>query len=65
MTNELDVKTEELSKLSLLCKQQQDHIDDSSKKINALNNKSSLDNKRLIDRENELNNLKIQYVSKT
>lgn len=62
LTNELDVKTEELSKLSLLCKQQQDHIDDSSKKINALNNKSSLDNKRLIDRENELNNLKSNYT---
>jgi N-terminal acetyltransferase B complex non-catalytic subunit len=61
LTNELDMKTEELSKLSLLCKQQQEHIDEFSKKFSTINNKSTLDNKRILERENELNTIKINY----
>ena len=61
LTNELDAKTEELSKLTLLCRQQQELLDVSSKKFNNINNKSSLDNKRLLEREGELKDIKNSY----
>lgn len=57
LNNELDLKTEEISKLNLILKSLQDANDDISKKLSVQLSKCSTDTKRLSEREQEIKSL--------
>lgn len=59
LNNEVDFKTEEISKLNLLVKNLQEANDELSKKLSVQLSKLSTESKRLADRESELKELRI------
>ncbi len=59
LNNELDIKTEEISKLNLIIKNLNDANDDISKKLSLQLSKCSTDTKRLSEREHEIKEIRI------
>jgi chromosome segregation ATPase len=59
INNQLDTKTEELAKQNLLIHSLQEANDDLTRKLNLGLNKSGIDNKRLIEKEREVKELKV------
>ena len=61
LNNELDDKTEEISKLTILLKDLQNQNEELISKVGQSSHKLNMDNKRLTDREIEINDLKNQF----
>jgi chromosome segregation ATPase len=59
INNQLDTKTEEIAKLNLLVNTLQEANDDLTKKLNLNLSKSGIDNRRIIDKEREVKEIKI------